>query len=575
MRKNTLNYLTYLLVAAFLISGCAGLNKMRDNASTVGYEVNPNPLETHGGNVALTIDTRFPEKYFNKKAVVVATPVLKYDGGETTLASTTLQGEKVAANNRVIPYIGGSYTYTGTIPYADEMQSSELVVRMSASIGDKEPIVFESSKIADGVIATPGLVSTTPKVILIADNFQRIIPEVYSADIHYVINQSNVRSDELRSDDVIQLEESIANAVAAENIEIKGAGISAYASPDGPIDLNTRLASARETSAQRYFADALKSNEVAQAETSEFLQLVSTPEDWEGFQELMAASDIQDKELILRVLSMYPDPIVREREIKNIANAYEEIAEKILPQLRRSVLSVNVDLIGKTDSEILNLARNNPSGLDVEEILFAATLVNNLEEKATIYRAATQNFPQCIRAFNNLGNVYLQLNRLAEAKTALDAAARLQQDNEVVKANQGALALAEGNLTNAEQLLTSARNAGSEVSYNLGIIKIKQGDYAAAISYFGNDPSFNAALAQLLNGNNERAMTILNQLGDVQDAKVYYLKAVASARANNTANVITNLRTAINLDSSLKAYAQKDKEFLRLAADSSFQQVIQ
>ncbi|MBN2480528.1 MAG: tetratricopeptide repeat protein, partial [Bacteroidales bacterium] len=369
-------------------------------------------------------------------------------------------------------------------------------------------------------------------------------------------------------------EESMVAAKAAENIEIKGAEISAYASPDGPLDLNTRLSENRESTAQQYLARALGDNKITEAEAAGFLNLMSTPEDWNGFRELMEASDIQDKDLILRVLSMYSDPVVREREIKNISQAYEEIAEKILPQLRRSVMTINVDVIGKSDSEIMNLARTDPGSLNVEEILYAATLTNNLNEKAAIYEAAARVYPGCFRAHNNLGNVYLQLDRLDEAKASLESAQDIE-DAVAIKANLGAVALAEGDIATAEQLLTSVMSAGSEVSYNLGIIKIMQGDYAAAANYFGNEPSFNAALAQLLNGNYDRAMTTLNQLGDVKDAWVYYLKAIAAARGGNNSAVYSNLRSAISLDSSIKEYALKDAELLKLASDATFMQIVQ
>ena len=247
MKKFRLNYLPSVIVAALLFSGCAGLTKMRDNVPTVSYQVKPNPLETHKGEVVVTVDTKFPEKYFNKKAVVVATPVLKYEGGEKEFGATTLQGEKVKANNKVIPYAGGSYSYTGTIPFVPEMMKSELSVKMSASIKEKEPIVFSSAKIADGVIATSTLVQVYPKAVMIGDKFVRITPESYKADIHYVINKYDVRKTELKSEDVKAFETAMKDAKAATNKQIKGAMISAYASPDGPLDLNEKLSGNRES----------------------------------------------------------------------------------------------------------------------------------------------------------------------------------------------------------------------------------------------------------------------------------------------------------------------------------------
>jgi Flp pilus assembly protein TadD len=574
MKKTKLNYLTIIVIAAFLISGCAGLTKMRDNASTVEYTVKPNPLESHAGLVKVAGDVKFPEKYFNKKAVVVATPVLKYEYGEVVYPSTTLQGEKVEGNNKVIPYAGGSYSYIGTIPYKPELAKSELFINYSARIKEGEPIEFGSVKIADGVIATPNLVMVDPKTVMMADNFKRIIPESYTADIHYVINKADVRKSELKAEDVVAFEKKIIAAKADSNKQIKGAKISAYASPDGSLELNEKLSAGRETSAEKYFKKALKDNKITEAEANEFLTKMTTPEDWEGFKTEVEKSSIQDKELILRVLSMYSDPVVREKEIKNITKAYTELAEVVLPKLRRSMMSVDVDAVGKSDEDLLKLGLKDPKSLGLEEILYAATLTNSLKEKEDIYKAAAEGFPTCIRAKNNLGHVYLEQGKIDKAKTAFEEAKAIQ-DNATVKANLGAVALAQGDLITAEELLTSAMSAGDAPSYNLGIIKIKQGDYAAAVNYFGNKPSFNAALAQMLNGSNDKAIATLNQLGDVKEGWVYYLKAIAYARGGVADGVVTNLRQAISLDPSIKAYALKDAELLKFATNDAVKQLLQ
>jgi tetratricopeptide (TPR) repeat protein len=575
MKKIKQNYLTISVIAAFVLSGCAGLTKMRDNVSTVTYKVTPDPLQAQAGEVKMNIDVKYPEKYFNKKAVLVATPVLKYEGGQTEFAPTTLQGEKVQANNKVIPYAGGSYTQAGTVAYKPEMMKSELVVKMSARIKDKTPIEFETAKLADGVVATYTLVMVDPKTITLPDNYKRVIPESYTADIHYLINKADVRKSELKSDAVKGFEKQMADAKATPNKQIKGAKISAYASPDGPVDLNTKLAANRETSAQKYFTKAMKDNKITEAEAANFLSMLSTPEDWDGFKSLMEKSSIPDKDLILRVLSMYSDPVVREKEIKNISSAYKEIAEEVLPQLRRSVMSVDVDVVGKSDDELLNMGLNDPSKLNLEEIVRAGSLTKDAKQKVAIYKAAAQQFPTDLRIKNNLADAYVQLGNYTDAKTVLDAAKAIKSDDVTVKANMGAVALAQGDLKGAEDLLTSAMSAGDAVSYNLGIIKIKQGDYAAAANYFGNKPSFNAALAQLLNGSNDKAMSTLNSMGDVKNAWVYYLKAVASARGGNADGVVANLRTAASLDSKVKAYAQKDAEFLKFASNDAFKQVVQ
>jgi tetratricopeptide (TPR) repeat protein len=574
MKKNRLNYLTIIIVAAFIISGCAGLTKMRDDSATVNYKVTPNPLVSQAGQVKVSGDVTFPEKYFNKKAVVTATPVLKYDGGQVEYPTTTLQGEKVEGNDKVIPYAGGSYSYSGTIAYKPELAKSELFINYSARIKDKEPVEFGSVKIADGVIATELLVKVDPQGASMKDNFVRITPESYTADIHYLINKSDVRKTELKSDAIKSFEQSLKDVKATTNKQIKGAKISAYASPDGAVDLNTKLSANRETSAEKYLRKAFKDGKITEAEAADFLKMLSTPEDWDGFKSLMEKSNIQDKDLILRVLSMYSDPDVREKEIKNISAAYKEIAEEILPQLRRSVMSIDVDVVGKSDEELLNLALTKPDSLNIEEILYAATLTNKLNEKEAIYKAAAANNPQCVRAANNLGYVCLQEGKLDDAKKALDAAKALK-DDATVKCNLGAVALAQGDLKTAEELLTSAMSAGDAANYNLGIIKLKQGDYAAAVNYFGNKPSFNAALAQMLNGSNDKAIATLNQLGDVKDGWVYYLKAVANARGGVADGVVSNLRQALSLDSSIKAYAQKDAELIKFADNADVKALLQ
>ncbi len=573
MKKLTLNLMT-LGVAALVLSSCGGLNKMVENSSTVDYNVQPSPLETHGGEVAVTIKTSFPEKYFNKKAVVVATPVLKYEGGQVEFEPTTLQGESVEANNKVIPYLGGDYSYTGKIPYAPEMMQSELVVEMSAQIKDKEPVPIPGFKIADGVIATSTLVKNKPQAILVGDKFQRIIPETYEAEILYLINKAAVRNSELKKDEIKDFSGKIGNAAQDSTIEIKGAKISSYASPDGEYDLNEKLSGNRGTAAERYLTRALKKMDVEGYDMEGFLSTVETPEDWEGFKELMEASDIQDKDLILRVLSMYSDPAVREKEIKNIAEAFEEIKVDVLPALRRSQLYINVDNIGYTDEEIAGFAKTNPDTLTLEEILYAATLTDDKDEKLRIYKAATKNFPECFRAINNVGYVYMKMGKLDEAKTAFVAAQAIK-DNDVVKNNLGAVALAEGDIATAESLFTSAMGAGEVVNYNLGIIKIKQGDYAAAVNYYGSKACFNAALAQLLNGDTDKSLTTLNEIGDTDCASVYYLKAVAGARGSKEEIMVNNLRLAVEKDAELKAYAKKDAEFIKYASSEAFTGIVE
>jgi len=397
MKRLTLNLLT-LGVAAIVLSSCGGINKMVENSSAVKYEVKPSPLETHAGQVEVTINTTFPEKYFNKKATVVATPVLKYEGGQTAFESTTLQGESVEANNKVIPYTGGSYSYTGKIAYTPEMRKSELVIEMSAQYKTKAAVPIPGIKIADGVIATSTLVKNDPQAILMGDQFKRITPQSYDAEILYVINKSDIRDSELKKEGVKKFTSNIAGAKNDSTVKIKGAKISSYASPDGALELNEKLSGNRGESAERYLTRTLKQLKIEGYDVEGFLKSVETAEDWDGFKKLMEASSIQDKELILRVLSMYSDPAVREKEIKNMAQAYEAIKVDVLPQLRRSQLSIEAEKIGYSDEQLAVLSKKSPESLNLEEILYAATLTNDLNEKLAIYQAAANKYPDCYRA---------------------------------------------------------------------------------------------------------------------------------------------------------------------------------
>ncbi|HBH50191.1 MAG TPA: hypothetical protein DDX98_16215 [Bacteroidales bacterium] len=570
--KNFKLNLLLIAVATIVLSSCGGLSKMVENAQTLDPKVNPNPLESVGGEVEVTVNVTFPEKYFNKKAIVTATPILKYDGGQTEYEPTTLQGESVEANNKVIPFAGGSYSYTGKIPYKSEMLKSQLVLEMTAQIGDKEPVNIPALPMATGVVATEMLVQVDPKGIAMGDKFERVIPETYDAEILYVINKYNVRKTELKKDEVVELADKVKAANENERVEIKGAKVSAYASPDGEVDLNTKLSDNRGKSAQSYLEKTLKKLKVAEADADDFLKVVTTAEDWDGFKKLMEESDIKDKELILRVLSMHSDPVVREKEIKNIAEAFEEIKVSVLPALRRSQMFIDVDKVGYSDIELDSLAKANPDTLNLEELLYAATLTDDNAAKLAIYSKAAEKHPECVRVKNNIGYVQLAEGNVAEAKAAFEEAKAIKEID-IVKNNLGAVALIEGDLATAEQLFTSSMGAGDVVNYNLGIIKIKQGDYAAAVNYFGNKPSFNAGLAQVLNDETEKALGTLGQLEE--DAMVAYLKAVAGARAGREEVVLNNLRRAIELDGELKAHALKDAEFRNFVASEGFAAIVE
>ena len=542
---------------------------MRNDAADVRYDVTPEVLETHGGEVEVTIRGTYPAKYFNKKAIVEVTPVITYDGGETALQSITLQGESVRDNHQVINNDGGSFSYTDKVPFNDNMRVSELMVRVNARVGNSEAD-FDPLKLADGVIATSTLLMTDPKSVTVSDNFQRVIPETKESAIFYVINRAEVRQSELRSDRMADFRNYLAEAAADDRIELKSVGINAYASPDGPVSLNDRLANQRKETSDRVLASEL--NKVKVEKTEGFYNARALGEDWDGFRKMMEESSIADKELILRVLSMYSDPVVREREIKNISRAYTEIADKVLPQLRRSVMTINVDLIGYTDDEIKEIYSSEPSSLNLEEMLYAATLYPDLNKKVEVYTATTRQYPNCFRAHNSLGAVQVELDNVSAAKQAFQAAQRLS-DNDVAKNNLGVVALMEGNVDEAEEYFASVSSPTRETNYNLGVVSAKKGDYAKAAGHFGNMPEHNTALNRMLQKNNDDALRILNNI-EQPDAMTFYLKAIIGARKQDNTMVFDNLRTAVGRDASLKDHAKTDMEFGRYFQDGTFTTIV-
>jgi Tfp pilus assembly protein PilF len=574
MKKTRINLIASVALAALLAS-CAGLDKMKQKAAGVNYTVTPEVLETHAGNVDVTVKVQVPEKYFDKKVAIEGTPVLVYEGGETAFPSYRLQGEAVEGNDKVISYTnGGTFTYTGTVPYNENMRVSDLVVRIKATKGSKT-MEFDPYKIADGVISTSALVADQGAQAAIgADNFQRIIPEQKLADIFFLIQQANIRGSELRKDEIAALKEYIKEVNEAERKEFKGVSISAYASPDGPTDLNTNLATKREKVAKDYMQRELKKAKVEGGTEDSFFDLKNTPEDWEGFKALMEKSDIQDKELILRVLSMYSDPEVREREIKNMSETYKVLADDILPKLRRSKLAVNVDLIGKTDEEIMELAANNPSELNIEELLYGATLTDNVDLQLEIYQAAAAKYPKCWRAANNVGCAMYAKGDLAGAKAAFEKANGIKANVAEVNNNLGVIALREGDVAKAEEMFGAAAGAGAELDNNLGIVAIHKGDYDGAMRYFGNSTSCNAALAKILAEKYDAALSTLNANTNEVGFK-YYLKAIVGARTGENDLMFDSLRKATELDAKFKGVAVKDMEFAKFFEDATFKSIVQ
>jgi len=568
MKRNHLILVTALAVG-IVFSGCNPLKQMQKGAPDVKYTINPPVLELVADQVNVSINGSYPEGYFNRNVVLTLTPSLQAGNNELDFDVYKVQGENVKENNKVIKVDGGTFNYASKVAYKPEFKVSELMLKISASKGAKS-LDFDARKLADGIITTCLLVEKVGKATYADHKYVRIVPDTYEADIKYVIQQSDVRATETKKPEIAAFTNQVKAAAANERINFTGTQLSAYASPEGPFELNDKLANSRKQTGNDFFTKNFKNE--TDVMKSDLLKTVVTPEDWEGFKAAMEKSNVRDKELILRVLSMYSDPIVREREIKNLTAAYEEIKDQVLPQLRRTKMTVNVELVGLSDAEINDQFDRDPSKLKIEEILYAGTLTQDPNRKLAIYQAAASQYPSDWRTKNNYGVALLNLGRTTDAKTPLNDAKNIA-NNEIVKNNLAVIAIREGNLSAAEELLTAA-GSSDDVKFNLGTIKITQGAYADAVSYFGNQVEVNAALAKLLSKQNEAALSTLNSVKS-DDALVYYLKAIVGARTQNNDLLFNNLRTACQKSADLKANAAKDAEFGKYFQDNTFKSIVQ
>ncbi|WP_288909939.1 tetratricopeptide repeat protein [uncultured Bacteroides sp.] len=557
-------YLPLLVALVAVLTSCG--SKMGELSSDY-FTVTPQVLEAVGGKVPATINGKFPEKYFNKKAVVEVTPVLKWEGGEAKGQSAVFQGEKVEGNEQTISYkMGGSYTMKTSFDYVPEMAKSELYLEFKATIG-KKTVEIPAVKIADGVISTSEMVeqtlgSATPA--LGADAFQRVIKEKHDAQIMFLIQQANVRASELKT--AKEFNEEVKNISEAANKKISNIEISAYASPDGGYDLNKGLAENRQDNTAKVINKNLKKDKIEATVDTKY-----TAQDWEGFQELVSKSNIQDKELILRVLSMYQDPEQREQEIKNISSVYKTLADEVLPQLRRSRLTLNYEVIGKSDEEISKLAESDAKQLNLEELLYAATLTNDAAKKEAIYTKATQNFPNDYRAYNNLGKLAYQAGNLDKAENYFKKAASIKDAPEV-NMNLGLIALNKGDKAAAESYLGKAAGA-EELNEALGNLYIAQGQYDKAVNAFGDIKTNSAALAQILAKDYNKAKNTLAGVA-TPDAYTDYLMAVLGARTNNTSMVTSSLKNAVAKNPALAKKAASDLEFAKYFTNADFMNII-
>lgn len=584
MKKFNLKPLASIALAALLLSSCAGLKKMKKNADQIDFKVTPEILEAHAGKVDVGVNGVFPAKYFNKKATLVATPVLKYQGGEKALSPVTVQGEKVDANNKVITYTtGGNFSYKDNFAFTDEMRLSDLEIRITATKGSQS-LDFDPIKIGKGVIATSTMVLNYPSPILGVkreanttgkydpniDAFQRIVPDDYTADIHYLINSSYIRGTELKTEDIEKLKAYTKDAYEAERKKLKGVEVSAYASPDGELEWNTKLSGKRESTSSDFMKNTMKKEKIEAELKTKF-----TPEDWEGFKQLMEKSSIQDKELILRVLSMYTDPEVREREIKNLSAAFTAVADEILPQLRRAKITASVDLIGRTDEEIAALADSDPASLNPAELLYAATLTTDKNKQLAIYNSMMKVYPDDWRGYNNAGLTMIKQFNYADSKSLFEKAEKLKNNEPIIKNNLGAVALFEGDIAKAEAYFGAASGAGEEVNYNLGIVAMKKGEYEKAVKLFGASDSPNVGLAKILAGDNNGALKSLENCTWEGCYMKEYFKAVVGARTAKENLMFESLQKAVEMQPKLKAKIATDMEFAKYFEDPKFKAIVE
>ena len=552
----------FALGAALALSSCG---KKLGQFSSDYFSVNPNPLEVVGEKVPATVTGNIPPKFFVKNASVTVTPYLVYNGTEMASQPYSFQGENVRGNAPTINYErGGSVTIPASFPYAPELNKSELELAFTVNQGNKQ-YVLPRVKVANGLVATAALADAgTVNPALAPDKFQRVIEEKYAADIMFLINRANIRSSELSTNAMTELQNEIRSASADTSRVIRELNIQSYASPEGGIDLNTRLAQERENNTSAYLKNQLKKDKI-----TEFGELTAqfTPEDWEGFQRLVAQSNIQDKDLILSVLSMYNDPEQREREIRNLSNVFEQLADQILPQLRYSRITASIDVIGKSDAEIKNLFASNPKALSVDEILYAATLTDDNNQRLQIYNQAVEQYPEDYRTWNDLGMAQYIDGDYSAAKASFKKASQVNSKAAEPQMNLGLIELLDKNYDKANQLFGAAAGVGG-LNEALGVYALKMGDASSAVRAFGDSKSNNAALAQILTKDYNKAKSTLAGI-NAPDATTYYLMAILGARTNNEKMVTTNLRQAIRLDKSLASRAASDLEFANFNLSSA------
>lgn len=558
MQKNVVLFMS--AAALLALSSCS--SKL-GALSADNFSVNPNPLETEAGKVPTTINGKFPEKYMKKKAVVTVTPELRYADGKTAKGNgATFQGEKVAGNNQTIQYkVGGNYTMNTSFDYVPEMQKSDLYLTFDAYVGKKKVNVPEV-KVATGVISTSEFYKKTlasDGACIAPDSFQRVKAQKQEAEIKFLINQANLRKSEMKNNSVKEFVQMLKKINRdREGLNIKNVEVAAYASPEGGVKFNDKLASKRQNTSEKYVKQTLKNTKVSTDIDARY-----TAQDWDGFQKLVAASNLQDKDVILRVLSMYQDPQEREQQIRNMSAGFRELANGILPELRRSRLIINYETIGRSDDQIKEQYTADPTKLSADELLYAAALEDNADKKEAIYKKTAEIYPNDNRAFNNVAALEFAKGNNDAAKEYLAKAVNAKSDAAEANANKGLVALLEGNTAEAQNHIAKATGA-NDLNKALGALNIANGKYAQAEQNFNGVNSNTAALAQILNKNYAGAISTLNGVKN-KTGVTDYLLAIANARQGNNDAASSYLKSALQKDPSLASYAANDLELINVS----------
>jgi tetratricopeptide (TPR) repeat protein len=570
MKKQNFSVYAFVAIVSATAVACNPLSNMTKKAEEVTYSVNPTPLEMHGDSVDVQISGTIPPKFFNKKVSVEITPTSTSEGGDVTFKKLVLVGEDSEIEGQKISFDkGGSFSYNDKIAYDDKMEVSTFNAVAVGKYKGKEKS-FPARQVGSGTIITPKWVKDQDLAIIGADKFTRVVPMEKSATVNYMVNKSNVTSSEKSDDDMKELSAWVKEMSKNPMFAFKTVSSEAYASPEGELSLNTNLADNRAESGSSAINSILRRNKV-KLEAAAFTK-TGKGEDWAGFKSAMQATDIKDKDLILRVLEMNPDKAKREEEIRNMAATFVELQDKILPQLRRSEVVIKGELTAYSDEQIKEFAKTAPDTLTVEELLYAATMTDDLDEKMMIYSEFAKLHAKDWRGPNNVGYIYVMQNKMEKAKAEFDKANSLSPNNPVINNNLGVYERANGNDEKAMEFYSAATGAGPAVGNNIGYLQIKDGNYVDAVSNYGSIKSFNAALAQTLNKDYTTALQTIDGSASLSgEALGSYLKAIIGARTKDAAMLVSNLKAAISIDPALKDTAKKDAEFTDFRENAEFQ----